>query len=262
MIGIPVGSDATLDVPFVDLNGDPVTPTGLAYAVYDGEGVPIVELTPIADLTGTHATITVPAGLHAQPGGYSIQLFITVGSQTFIEEVVYGVFAVNSLVFLKNSFQTFAQAFYLATNIPNLTSITGSSKKEIVPALIEAFDRITKLNFVIPWPELLDMQSRIAPHYKQGLTPLMWPLMTEELFAQYPENFRKALCKAQVVEANQILTGDSYASRRRAGLMSESVGESSMMFKAGVRPLDLGMSREALDCLTGFLNNRITTTRA
>jgi hypothetical protein len=115
---------------------------------------------------------------------------------------------------------------------------------------------------VIPWPELLDMQSRIAPHYKADITPRMWPLMTEDLFAQYPEAFREALKRAQVVEANQILTGDGYASRRKAGLMSESVGESSMMFKAGVRPLDLGISREALDYLTGFLNNRITTTRA
>jgi hypothetical protein len=91
----------------------------------------------------------------------------------------------------------------------------------------------------------------------------MWPLMTASVWQEYPAYFRDALARAQVIQANALLTFDPIADRRRAGVFSEKIGESSMMFKNGVRKLDEDtVCRPALNELAQFINNRITLTRA
>lgn len=259
---VPVGTDAVVEISFLDNDGDPVTPTALAYVVKNGAGEEIVGLTPIADLTGTSTEITVPNGLIATPGGYSVELFVTVGSQVFVQEEIFTVQPVNQLQFLVNTFQTRAQALYVAGSLSNMTMWLGASKSDQTVALIEAFRRITLLNFVISWPET-EAQDFLQPRWRERLTPLMWPLMTPVIWAEYPQYFKDAIARAQVIQANDLLTDDPMASRRRAGLFSEKIGESSMMFKNGVRPLDNDkVCRPALNELAQFLNTRITLTRS
>lgn len=259
----PVGTDAVVELPFWDNDGNPVTPTGLSYRVVNGVGEIIAGPTTISDLTGTSTEITVPAATFTAPGGYALELSIAVGTQTFFQEEIIGITPVVRLEFLKNTFQSRAAALYVGNSIPNLVYWLGAEKADQEVALMEAFRRITLLNFHIPWPELIDMQSRIAPNYQSHITPRMWPLMTPDAFAVYPQNFRDALNKAQVIEANAILTADPTTERRRSGVFSEKIGESSIMFKSGVRPLDEDqISRPALNVLARFLNNRITLTRS
>lgn len=118
------------------------------------------------------------------------------------------------------------------------------------------------MNFIIPYPEIVDVQSIYAPEYYAEISPRMWPLMTTALYSRYPTVFTTALCKAQVCEANVILTGDPIGDKIRSGLFSEKVGESSMMFRSGLGPLKTVVDRKTLEYLSGFTNNRITTTRS
>lgn len=259
---VSVGSNAIIEVPFLDDDGTPVTPTGLRYVVLDASGNEVVGETVIGDLTGTSTTITVGSDVLGQVGGYTLELMIDVGAQTYTQEAVFGVTTSQQLQFLVNTFQTRASALFVAQTIPNITAWLGASKDQQNIALINAFERITRLNFYIPWPELIDLQNRIAPNWVAEIGPRMWPLMTPALWAAYPQNFRDAMNKAQVADANEVLTLDPYADRRRAGLMSESIGESSMMFRAGVRPIDLPVGKKAMEYLTMFLSNRTTTTRS
>lgn len=259
------GSDVVLTVSFIDENGgNPVTPTAASYAVFDSNGEQIVPTTSVADTSGTDAQITIPANKHVAPGGYALVLTMTVGADTVENSVIYLVVPAQRLQILKNTFVTIQQAMFIASTTPGLQSWTGAGSDDQVASMAEAFSRLTRLNYVIPWPELVDMQSRIAPYYKSEITPRMWPLMTPDLYAAYPEQFRNAIAKAQVIEANAVIVEptDGYAARRRAGLMSESIGESSIMFRAGTRPLETPVSTDTLKCLTGFLNNRITLTRS
>lgn len=259
----PVGTNAVVEIEFSNNDGDPVTPTALSYTVLNGSGETVRADTPIADLTGTSTIVTVPHALIAAPGGYAIELSITVaGGEVFVQEAVFGVVPQVRLEFLKNTFQSRASALFIANSIPGLSSWAGASRNEQETALIEAFSRITRLNFFIPWPELMDVQNRIAPEYQSHLTPRMWPLMTPSLYAIYPDYFRDALNKAQVAQANFLLTDDPIGDRRRGGLFSEKIGESSIMFKNGVRPLDETVCREAMNYLTQFINTRITLTRS
>jgi hypothetical protein len=263
MLTFPVGTNAVVEVPFLDNDGSPVTPTALSYVVKDASGENVVDTTAITVLTGTSTDITVPNGLISTPGGYSAELFITVaGGQVFVQEEVFLVKPTVQLQFLVNTFQTRANALYTGNSIPNMLYWMGATKDDQTAALIEAFRRITLLNFFIPWPEVLDLQNRIAPRYQSHLTPRMWPLMTPDIWTIYPDYFKDALNRAQVIQANALLNVDPRADRRRAGVFSEKIGESSIMFKSGVRPLDDLVSRDAMNALSQFLNTRITTTRS
>jgi hypothetical protein len=258
-----VGSDAVVHVPFLNSNGDPVTPSAASYQVLDMNDAQVVAPTAIGDVSGTDAVVTVPT-TSLVPGGYTIRLTMTVGSQSISHEELFGVIAVNRLTYLKNTFQTYANAVFVSRDIPNMVYWLGASRDDQTLALIEAFNRLSRFNYWIPWPEIVDMQNRIAPNWVSTLNANMWPLITPENYASYPIEFRTALNRAQVAEANAVLQGgdDGYSVRRRAGLMSEKVGESSIMFHAGPRPLDLGVSRQALDFLTQYLNNRLSLTRS
>ncbi len=264
MQNFPVGSDAVVEIPFWNNDGDPITPTGLSYRVTGSWGDEIVVPTVIANLTGTSTTITVPAAVFALPGGYTIELSIAVGSQTFIQETIVGIVPVARLEFLRNTFLSRAGAAYVASSIPNLVYWVGAEKGDHEVALMEAFRRITLMSFSVPWPTS-NAQDRIEDDEQSIITPRMWPLMTTTAFAEYPEHFRYALTHAQLIEANAVLASanDPLTARRRGGVFSEKIGESSIMFKSGVRPLDEDtISRAALNLLSQFLNNRITTTRA
>ena len=61
-----------------------------------------------------------------------------------------------------------------------------------------------------------------------------------------------AIAKAQIAEADFMMGGDTVEDKRRTGLMSETVGESSNMFRPG-KPLVLAGSEKALRYLTGYI---------
>lgn len=260
-----IGSDAKLTVEFINNDGDPVEPDALSYVVRDSSDDVILELVTVdpAQLAGkTDLDVTIPAGTHAAAGGYTLSAYLQVGLQTFTQDIIYGIAPQRRLEVLKNTFQTLANARYLADNMMNVQNFAMASQDRQMAALETAFGRLTRLNYLIPWSEVTDLQNRIAPHYVSRITPRMWPQMTPALFATYPEAFVQALRKAQIADANDVLDVNKISQKRRLGLLSESIGESSMMFKSGVRPLETTVARPALEYLTGYLDNRMTLTRS
>jgi hypothetical protein len=214
------------------------------------------------DPTDTDATITVPPAHNNAAGGRVVRLYVESVSGTHTVEETYVLRAANRLEFLKNSFMTYTRAQVLATEIPRLDSWNMAAKEDREAALIEAFTRITRLGFRVKWPEDIEIQGYLMSHFwdRQIIKPENWPHVTTEIFGAWPEAFSRGLQKAQIVEADQLLQGDVVGSKRRLGVMSESIGESSMMFRPG-KPLDLGLSRQALEYLTGYLDLRMTLTR-
>ncbi len=258
-------STVSITVPFVDINGSPVVPVGLSYVVLDGDDEELVGAT---DVFGSYTpgmveiAVIIPPEAHVMVGPRVLVFTITdADGNEIVSEEVYGINSVRRLVVLENSFQTYTSAAFLALDIPNLEGWTGASKSEQEAAMIEAYSKIKRLNFVVPDGGSIDIQSRLEPTFAYELAPRMWSLMTEDIFYSYPDVFLTALKKAQIAEADQILTGDPIADKIRSGLFSEKVGESSMMFKTGVAPLNLGVSRRAFDYLTGYINHRMVIAR-
>ena len=261
------GTDVTVVIPFKDLNGTDVVPTGLSYRV-SGQGGDVLLADTVLPLpTGAEVEIKIDGALN-QIDPLMDARIVTLSMMTnagIVEvEAVYLLAKATRLAIMVNSFQTMAQAHLEAAQMPNLVGWAGATDVERATALVEAFRRLTRLGYRIRRPEDLDAQNVIRDFVDtKTIEPRLWPVIDEErwLSSLYTDEFRLALRRAQVAEANEILRGDRVNEKRRSGLLSETIGESSMMFRVG-KPLDLGISAAALQYVTGFVQTRMTLTRS
>lgn len=253
----PVGGDVTVLIPFKDQNGDAVTPTGLSYVVRDENDEIVAGPTSISGPYASQVSIVVSGAANNAAGARCVELTMTNAAGSFVTSAYYALKGVQRLVFLENTFQTYTAAQALALDMPNLDAWIGADDTERQVALIEAFHKLTQLNYAITWPTDVDLSRLIEPNWVAELSPDMWQDMTAEIFADYPPKFIEALKKAQIAEANHILDRNPIVERRNLGLMSESIGESSMMWRAGIRPLDMPVDRAAMNYLRGWVHTSI-----
>lgn len=75
--------------------------------------------------------------------------------------------------------------------------------------------------------------------------------LLDELETDQPKVYRK-LIRAQMIEADFLLGGNPTEDRRRAGMMSDSSGESAQFFRTS-KPLVLPICREAALVLRGII---------
>lgn len=257
-----VGNAVSLEIAYVDYNGDPVTPTAVSYTISDETDEEIAGPIAIAGPYTDKAVFTVDAAHNAVAGGRLISLKMTTASGDVFVDAVYQLRAEKRLVVLENSFQTYLQAQLLANDMINLVGWEGATEDQRIFALEEAFRRLTEFGYLIRWPEYVDTQNIYLQDMHARITPQMWPVMTAALFEPYPATFRQAIAKAQIIEANAILTSDPIGDKRRAGISMEKVGESTTSFRAGIRPLELGIHRDTLQTIRNYIQFRMTITRA
>lgn len=266
----PVGNDVTVVIPLLDRNGSALVPTGLNFAVRDQNGTLVKPFSEITVSPGmTEVSVLIPAVFNATitelVEARVVELQVTHAGGIYSIEQVYLLTKPSTLVIMGNSFQTMPQAHAEAAQLPNLLGWSAATDNDRAAALIEAYLRLTRLGYRVRRPEDVDVQNMIGDlqGYIEIIEPRLWPLMTKDrwLSSRYPEHFRRALRRAQIAEANEILRGDRINEKRRSGIMSETIGESSMMFRIG-KPLDLGISSPALEYVTGYVVTRITLTRS
>jgi hypothetical protein len=259
----PVGTAVAVEIVYVDYNGDPVTPTAVTYTVTDENGNVITGPTAIAGPYTTQANITITGNFNTPAGARNIELEMTTAIGTSYVNYSYQVRDDNArLVLLTNTFQSLLQAKLTANDVINIPAWQSASDDVLIGAMAEAYYRLTRFGYLIRWPEYVDTQNIYLQDMHARITPQMWPVMTQLLFSAYPIQFQAALKKAQIVEANAVISPDPIGDKRRAGLLAESVGESKFMFRSGVRPLDMGISVETLKLLKTYLDYRFTLTRA
>lgn len=166
----------------------------------------------------------------------------------------------DRLVLLQNSFQTFNAALLTANSMPNLASFPVAAENDRIMALQEAWNRLTRLGYLVRWPRNPDAQNYLNWNDKRNevIAPRIWAVMTiSRWFTFYPQVFRDAMCRAQVSEADAILTNSVIEQRRAAGIVSETIGESSTTFRKTKSIADsLGVSKRTLDYLTGYVDIR------
>lgn len=161
-----------------------------------------------------------PAGTHT----ITDQFFITAA-----ETLIPGV----------NSFQTYWGALMLADDIPGIDSFKEASKDDQLAALINAYRSIGTLTFAD----------------KCKVYPNITSLTGEELATLSPD-LLEALSIAQIIEANESLDTNSVHYKRMDGLMSETIGESSMMFRSGKVANNTVVTKRSM----GFLRNYLVVT--
>jgi hypothetical protein len=260
-------SDVTVSIPLTDLSGTNVVATALSWRLLDNLNTEILPWANIAVPVGNSVSITVPAISNQLSAGFptaarTIELSITTVSENILKASSYLLKSRQRLILLVNSFQNLTQAEVEASTIFDLDAWETAIDDNKTLALIQAFRRLTLFGYFVQRSE--NSQTIISWNSGAGeyIKPSRWKTMTEDTYlTAYPETFRAALRRAQVIEANSILKKDPLAYRRRSGVIEDEVGESRMKF-SDIKPLDLGVSRRTLEELSGYIVVRQTISRS
>lgn len=279
----PDNYDVSVSFAFTDLNGAPVAPTAVKVDLFDGNDQLIISFGSLP--FGEHDTekeVVVPAEfntLDPQTDGPNASRIVRCTLETpagnIRRSASYVIEGDFRLQVMKNSFITFEAAELTARDIPNSFGWRTAGRENQEAALINAFNRLTRIPMkfrVGPTPlKYLNDRLTSAPKYHWTKDLLLgdepaetvipaaaWHDIDADEFMTFPDYFRKAVRLAQVAEANDILENDVTNRRHRQGIISETVGESSIMLRGG--QLNLGVSRAALEYLSGhvYYNHRIS----
>jgi hypothetical protein len=254
------GQALTPTVELVDSAGVAITATAISRRVLDQDGTVILEaaaLTP--PVSGTTLTVPVGAIYNALAEGQTralrvIELTITTAQGVKLVTSNYIIEALEPLSVPTTSFQTFAQAQLASGNIAELAGWRTATRSTQIAALIEARNHIARLQFTYIHGQGMNY---VEPEFAIGDISLL----DEEEFEALSEEFRAALALAQIYEADDILGGNPFDKRRRDGVMSETIGESSMMFRPGT-PTERTVCSRALKALSRYINRSVRIGRA
>jgi hypothetical protein len=262
-------TDVVVVIEHKDDSGATVTPSAISYSLYDEIDTRLVgPLSPSVG-SGNSTSVTISSLYNTLAAGQingarQLKATITHSGGVIKKNIFYLLKSDIALVIPKTSFVTMAGAMAAAMSMPDLDTFTAATELDRTIALMESYLKISRLAFnvetstgdtmsIITWPgESLT---------KTGLSAANFAIMTPAEFFLLPLRFREALARAQVAEANDVLVEDPISDRVRAGLLSETIGESSMMFKS-VRPLERGVSRRAIQYLSEFMSTRVVIGRA
>jgi len=272
------GTDVECVIPLT-VRGAPLDVTAIDYRVLDQTDKELSERAALTDFAphASSAMVVVPASLnvlgapsteHTIPtrGARIVELFLTLanGNQIAIT-FTYGIEPVAILVPGVNSFQTYAEALLQAAEIPGTPGWDEADDEDRYAAMIEARWHLCKLsyyllnsninfgqdslNFV---PEGIYKSKYIATN---GLFMFdgNLELLNATQFAALPERFKGALRKAQVAEADFILTSDPLSAKRAAGITMDEVGHTRQAFRS-TKPLELPCCKRALSYVSYFVS--------
>lgn len=266
MRNYPAETPVAFNVPMQDVGGTPLVATGYSYAVMNEMGVEIIPTTAVS-VTGSPTSIAllIPAdknelAVDKTAGLRTIRSQITTANGVYTRLDRYTLTAEARLEVPRNSFQTYEEALVEATNVPNLTWGSMSDYDRQL-GLMAAHERLIRNGYRVREPSEVDRFRYLDYTSGWSIKPHNWPVMTYEEWMIFPEDFRTAMRRAQIVEANVILSVDKIADRRRLGLLSETIGESSMMFRSG-KPIDMGLSNMTMAYLSRYIDMRVTVTRS
>lgn len=244
-VTIPAPSDATgYTWRVIDQNENVLVPEAASLPLA-GESEVIITIAAAANtlaenelrsLRSVEVVFTTPAGDVAASDQYIIE-------------------AERTLVVNVNTFQTYGEATLGAYELFGLQGWTMASKQDREMALVAARRNISQLRFRY----VFDAYQSIVEN-TFGVSDLT--LIAKSTWDTLPEDFKGALKRAQILEADFLLTGGENAVdvKRRMGIISETIGESSMFMRAA-KPIDQAVCRRAMKELSKYTLNRVRIAR-
>lgn len=144
-----------------------------------------------------------------------------------------------------NSFQNIYKARVTADEVHDVEHFKMADDSEQISAMITAYEALGAMVYA----------DNNGDHYGVG------DYDEAELDSELDPAFLRALQRAQVLEANELLDINSIHRKRLDGLMSETIGESSMMFRPG-NISNFELSRRSQFALRNYLVIRARIGRA
>lgn len=257
-------SDVTVTLAAIDDYGNLISNIDTIIAqVLDEAGN---ELLASADVTyaanASEYTVYVPANVNTLPVNVKqairvIRVTIIDGNYTkVVTDHSYIIDTPNVLEVMANTYQTLQSAELLSNSMSRLDNWKAAYNADKKAALETAYNRIGRLTFEVEDPTFTyPINVLNARDTASAPTITLYEInnLSAIDFEALPKNFVNAVRRAQLVEANSILEiGESIIEKRRGGLMSETVGESSQMWRPG-KPVLLSVCRETLEELSGYI---------
>lgn len=241
-----------------------IEPVSANYDLFDDEGVQLVNAEPVPVSGGEdELTITIDANMNTitgTEGARTAVLNVTTASGVKMLSKTYLLARFSILSVPAESGMTLAQSEMLTVKMAQavLENWPHESDKRKTGALREAWNRLSRIPFS-PWREFQQVPTTTQPYLRSGDFALND--ITADDWISLPENFRRAVMRAQLIEAAVILDGDPTWDRRQDGLISKTVGESSEMFtskKAAFTAISPKAQRE----VSAYIRRRISIGRA
>jgi hypothetical protein len=224
MLEFASNTDVTIQVPY-EYNGTSLVLTGFEYEVLDAEGATLIARQADPDFSASNAlsTLVIPTSANttsAKRDARLVNCYLITATGTFIVAMPYLLKGNQlQLTVLTDSFMTYAQSVLIRAQMAEPQDYFDLLTDELkAVALEEAFHRIAKLKFKVDTTTILDIKT-----------------LQLGTFTALNPDFLLDLRKAQIAEANNIVENSPIRDKIRSGIISETIGESSMFFRqAGV----------------------------
>ncbi|ECJ9215692.1 hypothetical protein FQO80_19075 [Salmonella enterica] len=249
------------------------------YTVKDSEGSILISDEPIEI---TEGQMSIPVVVSAECNHLSekerdlrhVIVKATASGLTHEERKMYVLLNNFELSIPGQSFATVADAQMQAIDMLNGDTLLADGEGLMRKRLIEATRRVKTLPFSIRKILRIDLdrydrqQNMLNVYdipwgadgvYRHDLVD--WERMTQEKFDELPDYFKEALMLAVVNEACEIANGNDVAAAREDGILSESIGETTNMYRTG-KAANVRVARSTWRLLTSYINNRMIVRRA
>ncbi|MCJ8600993.1 hypothetical protein MWH03_00165 [Klebsiella pneumoniae] len=270
--GKPVNVEITLDV---------LDASGATWCIYDAAGGLVVADMPLTLTEGDlSVAFQVPGEYNVLPEGAGRDLrrvevtVETTGGLRVTHDQSWVLIASFELDVPGQSFISLLEAKLAAIDLIGCESFLMTNDGARRQALIEATSRIKALPF--SWRKVLgvDYDDYDRPQNQLNVIDIPWgkagqyrhdridfSTMTEDEYAELPEGFRTALSQACLTETVALIKGDDVAAARDEGLLSESIGETTNMYRTG-RTAQQAISRKSWRILAEYTDSRMFIRRS
>ncbi|ECT8393231.1 hypothetical protein BVM70_21225 [Salmonella enterica subsp. enterica serovar Cotham] len=249
------------------------------YTVKDSEGSILISDEPIEITEGQMSIPVVVSADHNQLSEKERDLRHVIVKATALgltheERKMYVLLNNFELLIPGQSFATVADAQMQAIDMLNGDTLLADGEGLMRKRLIEATRRVKTLPFSIRKILRIDFDRYERPQnmlnvydipwgvdgvYRHDLVD--WERMTQDKFDELPDYFKEALMLAVVNEACEIANGNDVAAAREDGILSESIGETTNMYRTG-KAANVRVARSTWRLLTSYINNRMIVRRA
>lgn len=249
------------------------------YTVKDSEGSILISDEPIEITEGQMSIPVVVSADHNQLAEKERDLRhvivkATASGLTHEERKMYVLLNNFELLIPGQSFATVADAQMQAIDMLNGDTLLADGEGLMRKRLIEATRRVKTLPFSIRKILRIDFDRYERPQNMLNVYDIPWGVdgvyrhdlvdwgrMTQDKFDELPDYFKEALMLAVVNEACEIANGNDVAAAREDGILSESIGETTNMYRTG-KAANVRVARSTWRLLTSYINNRMIVRRA
>lgn len=234
--------------------GEYALPNSISAVINDDEGALIADLGSIVvPDSGEFVNVTIPGSSNILSSGELRAARVLLVTLVYNEGEVktnysYGVEKDIRLEIMVNSFMPYVTAEVISMDFVNTTAWDIASEAQRKTALVEAFNRLIQIP--MKWNPR-DEEGKPIRLEENIIERDLWLEIDSDAFSQWPTHFKRALRRAQFIEANELLQGDVFSRKRRQGILEETIGESHVKISAGM--VDYGVSSETLAALAGYI---------